>query len=184
MPELHPLLAARWSPRAFDRTAELTDAEVASLVEAARWAPSAGNSQPWRFIVGRRDEERHKRILANLHRDAQRWAGRAAALILAAHTRVGGLSGRGGRHREYDLGQAVAHLSVQATALSLYVHQIFEFDAGALRGDLDLADHLTPTVVLAIGRLDSPDSLPDDLRAREVALRWRHPASALLIADR
>jgi nitroreductase len=179
MPELHPLLAGRWSPRAFDPVAVLTAAELASLVEAARWAPSAANSQPWRFVIGLRDEETHKRMLANLAADDQRWAGAASALIMAGYVVDGG---RSPARAAYDLGQAVAHLSVQASALGLSVHQMDGFDPGFLRADLDLPTSLEPAVVLAVGHLASPDSLPPDLRRREIGLRHRRPAESLLIA--
>ncbi|GGM31264.1 nitroreductase family protein [Micromonospora yangpuensis] len=85
MADLTPLLAVRWSPLAFDPTAELTAAEASALLEAARWAPSHGNVQPWRFALGRRDDETGKRILANLPARDQRWARHAAALLVAAH---------------------------------------------------------------------------------------------------
>lgn len=179
MPELHPLLANRWSPRAFDPITVLTGAELASLIEAARWAPSSGNSQPWRFVVGPRDEETHKRIMANLTPYDQRWAGSAAALILAGHV-TGGTAPL--PHAAYDLGQAVAHLTIQATALGLHVHQISAFDGPSLRADLDLCADLELSVVIAVGRLGTPDSLPPDLRGREISLRGRRPVEELLIA--
>jgi len=181
MPELHPLLATRWSPRAFDPTTELSAAELASLVEAARWAPSADNSQPWRFVVGPRDGEAHKRIFASLDAGNQRWAGRAAALIVAAHL-TRGPTGVPLRRAPYDLGQAVAHLSVQATAQGLHVHQMGGFDGASLRANLDLPLGLEPAVVVAVGRLGQPDMLPADLRTRELALRHRRPVEELQIA--
>jgi nitroreductase len=179
MPELHPLLAARWSPRAFEPVVELTPAEVSSLLEAARWAPSNGNSQPWRFVVGARDDETHKRIFANLSERNQRWAADASVLIVAAHV-TETAAGVPLRHAAYDLGQAVAHLSVQAAALNLHVHQMGGFDADSMRADLNLPAELVITVVVAVGRLGNPDSLPADLRARELALRTRRPVADLL----
>lgn len=177
---LSPLLATRWSPHAFDPAADLTDAEVASLLEAARWAPSDGNTQPWRFLVGRRDDEAYKRIMANLAPANQRWAGRASALLLGGHTTTGPTGGPL-PHAAYDLGQAVAHLTVQATVLRLYVRQISGFDAAGLRTDLELCPGVRPHVVVAVGRLGDPHSLPDDLRAREVGLRQRRPLAELML---
>src|SRR6201997_5068740 len=81
---VHPLLAERWSPRGFDRAHELDDVALTALLEAARWAPSAQNSQPWRFLVTRRGEEAHARLLAALAPGNQAWAGAASALILVA----------------------------------------------------------------------------------------------------
>jgi len=180
MVQLSPLLATRWSPRAFDPVADLTDAEVASLLEAARWAPSADNTQPCRFLVGRRDDEAYKRILTNLSPANQRWAGRASALLLGAHATTDPTGGPL-THAAYDLGQAVAHLTVQAAALRLYVHQMAGFDASGLRADLELPPEVRPQVVVAVGRLGDPLSLPDDLRLREIRLRQRRPLAELLL---
>lgn len=82
---LEPLLGHRRSPRAFDPTADVTSQELATLLEAARWAPSSSNSQPWRFVVGRRDSDTHKLIFTSLAEGNQRWAGRAAVLLVGAH---------------------------------------------------------------------------------------------------
>lgn len=180
MTQLSPLLAARWSPHAFDPDAELSDEEVASLLEAARWAPSADNSQPWRFRLGRRHDEAYKRILINLPLADQRWAGRASALLLGAHTTTGPTGGPL-THAAYDLGQAVAHLTVQATALRLYARQVTRFDSAGLRADLDLPPEVRPHVVVAVGRLGDPHSLPEDLRRRETGLRRRRPLAELLL---
>ncbi|KXK59445.1 nitroreductase [Micromonospora rosaria] len=174
MADLTPLLAVRWSPRAFDPVAELSGAEVSSLLEAARWAPSHGNAQPWRFAVGWRDDETCKRILANLPARDQRWARHAAVLLLAAHLTDPPAG-------PYDLGQAVAHLTVQATALGLYVHQLVDVDHAGLVADLELPDGVRPHAVVAVGRLGDPFSLPEDLLCRETALRRRHPLDDLLL---
>jgi len=176
MSELHPLLATRWSPLAFDPVAVLSDDDVGSLLEAARWAPSFANGQPWRFAVGRRDEETYKRVLESLSPECQQWAGNASALLVAAHLDRAGLP-----HAEYDLGQAVAHLTVQATAMRLHVHQIADFDATALKGDLEMPDDLHPFVVVAVGRLGDPAMLPPALRVWETALRTRIPITELLV---
>ncbi|MCX4469554.1 nitroreductase family protein [Micromonospora sp. NBC_01655] len=212
MADLTPLLAFRWSPRAFDPTATLPPADAASLLEAARWAPSAGNRQPWRFALGHRDDETYKRILVNLPAAEQRWARHAAALLLGAHLTAepagdadGGAwagtqghaagpadsAGVGGDHgpavagpagrAAYDLGQAVAHLTVQATALGLYVRQLAAFDAAGLAADLELPAGIRPLVVAAVGRLGDPFSLPEELLRQETGLRRRRPLAELLL---
>ncbi|MEU8026128.1 nitroreductase family protein [Micromonospora haikouensis] len=186
MADLTPLLAFRWSPRAFDPAATLTADEAASLLEAARWAPSADNGQPWRFALGHRDDETWKRILVNLPEDDQPWARHAAALLLGAHLAAGTVAGGGaardaGTGAAYDLGQAVAHLTVQATALGLYVRQIAGFDHAGLAADLDLPAGVRPLVVAAVGRLGDPSSLPAALREQEVGLRRRRPLADLLL---
>ncbi|XTZ14992.1 nitroreductase family protein [Micromonospora echinospora] len=233
MAELFPLLAARWSPYAFDPSVELTDGEAASLLEAARWAPSTGNRQPWRFLLGRRADEAYKRLFVHLAAENQRWAGQASALLLGAYllpaaparaalapaapagdgprqdaheqAQPGREQAQPGHDRAqpghdraragydpvqdaddpaqavYDLGQAVAHLTVQAGAIGLHVHQMTGFDRTGVAVDLALPDDVRPHVVVAIGRLGDPLSLPGDLRRRETELRHRHPVTDLLL---
>lgn len=175
MADLTPLLAYRWSPRAFDPDAELTGEEAASLLEAARWAPSTENAQPWRFALGHRDDETWKRILVSLPADDQHWARHASALVVGAHT------GGDAERAAFDLGQAIAHLTVQATALGLHVRQLTGFDRGGLAAELDLPAGVRPLVVAAVGRLGDPFGLPEELRRRETALRHRQPVAALLL---
>ena len=177
---VHPLLAERWSPRGFDRAHEIGVEALAALLEAARWAPSAGNSQPWRFLVTRRGEPAHDRLFAALAPGNQAWAGAASALILVA-ARTAGDDGRPQPWALYDTGQAVAALVTQAQADGLAVHQMGGFDTDAVRAGFGLADVLTPVVVLAVGRQDSAAGLPAPLAVREAAPRTRHPVSDLLL---
>ncbi|MEU5548179.1 nitroreductase family protein [Micromonospora sp. NPDC047793] len=176
MTDLTPVLAFRWSPRSFDPVAELPRAEAATLLEAARWAPSVGNRQPWRFALGHRDDQTFKRILVNLAPAEQRWAGRAGALVLGAYRRTEQA------FAAYDLGQAVAHLTVQATARGLHVRQVTDFDRAGLIADLDLPADVRPYVVVAVGQLGDPLSLPADLLADETSLRHRRPLSELVLS--
>ncbi|MEU5906239.1 nitroreductase family protein [Micromonospora sp. NPDC047467] len=175
MVDLTPLLAFRWSPRAFDPSAELTPDEAASLLEAARWAPSEENGQPWRFALGHRDDENWKRIMSSLPDSDQGWVRHAATLVVGAHT--GGDTERAA----YDLGQAIAHLTLQATALGLHVRQLTRFDQAGLATELNLPGGVRPLVVAAVGRLGDPFALPADLRARETDLRHRRPVADLLL---
>ena len=177
---VHPLLAERWSPRGFDRAHELGDDDLTALLEAARWAPSAGNSQPWRFLVTRRGEQAHDRLFAALAPGNQAWAGAASALVLAA-ARTAADDGRPQPWALYDTGQAVAGLVTQAQASGLSVHQMGGFDPAAVRAGFGLADPLTPVVVLAIGRPGEAAGLPGPLAEREAAPRTRRPLGELLL---
>jgi nitroreductase len=177
---VHPLLAERWSPRGFDRAHEIGDEALAALLEAARWAPSAQNSQPWRFLVTRRGDPAHDRLFAALAPGNQAWAGAASALVLVA-ARTSGDDGRPQPWALYDTGQAVAALVTQAQADGLSVHQMGGFDTDAVRAGLGLGEILTPVVVLAVGRHDSEAGLPEPLAAREAAPRTRHPLGDLLL---
>jgi nitroreductase len=178
---VHPLLAERWSPRGFERRHQVSDDQVTALLEAARWAPSASNSQPWRFLVTRRGEHAHGRLFAALDPGNQAWADAASALILvAARTAV---DARPLPWALYDTGQAVASLVTQAQAEGLSVRQIGGFDSEAVRAELALDQELVPVVVLAVGRVDPDADLPGHLAAREAAPRNRRPVSDMLLAD-
>ena len=176
---LHPLLAGRWSPRGFDADHEITGADLTALLEAARWAPSAANSQPWRFLVGRRGDATFDAIVELLAPGNQPWAPRASVLIVAvADTTESPMA----PWAEYDTGQAMAHLSVQAEALNLAVHQMGGFDAAGVVTRFGLAPELKPISVVAVGRLDPAADLPEPYLVRERAPRERRPLSELLLA--
>ena len=153
MPDLHELLAGRWSPRDFDAAHVVTDDEVDLLVEAARWAPSAGNSQPWAFVAGRRGDDTHSRLVAALAPSSARWAPSAALLVAnLCHRYVEDTDWDYSEFALYDLGQAVAHMTLQARALGLHVRQFRAFDRAAIAGSLGVPAHWEVTTLSAIGR--------------------------------
>ena len=178
---VHSLLAERWSPRGFDRDHRISDDQISALLEAARWAPSAANSQPWRFLVARRGEHAHSQLFAALAPGNQVWAHAASALILVAARTAADATPQ--PWALYDTGQAVASLVTQAQAQGLAVHQIGGFDSNAVRAEFALDQELTPVVVLAVGRADPDAELPGHLAARETAPRTRHPVSDLLLTS-
>jgi nitroreductase len=179
---LHPLLARRWSPRAFDPDHEVTDEQLAALLEAARWAPSASNTQPWRFAVTRRGTAEHAAVLDTLAAGNQVWA-RAASALVVVTARTTGADGAAQPWAVYDAGQAVAHLSVQAQAEGLAVHQIGGFDRDRLTAVL-AADDVVPLVVIAVGLRDEPARLAEPFAQRETAARVRLPVGDLLLPVR
>jgi nitroreductase len=156
---LHPLLSSRWSPLRFDERYILEVDDVALLLEAARWAPSAGNSQPWAFVVGRRGDRVHRRLVAHLAPSARRWAP-SASLLLAnlSHRLVETTDWEFSEFALYDLGQAVAHLTLQAQALGLAVRQFRAFDRDALAADFAVPPHWEVTSLAAVGRPDPVDA--------------------------
>jgi nitroreductase len=150
---LHPLLRDRFSPLRFDAEHELTDSDVDLLLETARWAPSAGNSQPWAFVIARRGDREHETLVRRLAPSAGRWAPAASALIVnLAHRYVEGTDWAYSDFADYDLGQAVAHLTLQAHAMQLACRQFRAFDLDGLQGDLQPADGWRIVTMTAVGR--------------------------------
>lgn len=180
VPVIDPL-AARWSPRAFDTDHSLPENALRGVFEAARWAPSASNTQPWRFILARRGTESFAKVEAALMGFNQAWAGSAAALVVSV-AETEDAEGKAQPWAEYDLGQAVAHLSVQAQAEGLHLHQMGGFKASAIRESFNLEDRFKPVSVTAIGAIGSADLLPEPLREREAAPRTRLNLEDLFIA--
>ncbi len=128
-PLLHPLLAGRSSPTSFDASHDVPEDQVEALLEAARRAPSAGNSQPWAFIVGRRGDATHERLVAHLAGSSAAWAPTAGLLVAnLAHRYVEGTDWEYSEFSVYDLGQAVAHMTLQAGALGLSARQFRAFN--------------------------------------------------------
>jgi nitroreductase len=177
---LHPLLADRWSPRGFDPAHRLAEPQLAALLEAARWSPSANNSQPWRFVVAHRGEAAFERLVGTLSGNNRRWAGRASALLLVL-AETTDESGAPRAYGLYDTGQAVAHLVTQAEAEGLSTHQMGGFDKAAAAAEFGLDPRFTPVVVLAVGRRQEQHGLPEDLAAREAAPRTRLPLADLVL---
>jgi nitroreductase len=175
---IHPLLAGRWSPRAFDASHQLGDDELTALLEAARWAPSSANTQPWRFAVCRRGTPEHAAVVECLTGNNREWAPAASALLVVAATTLGG-DGRPRRWADHDTGQAVAHLTVQAASLGLVVHQMGGYEADRLAAMLSADVDVHPVTVVAVGRHDPSAPLPERLAEREVAPRARKPLEEL-----
>ena len=172
--EIHKLLQTRWSPRAFSNR-PIETGKLFSLFEAARWSPSGGNGQPLAFIVATQDDpEMHERIVGVMTGRNPSWASVAPVLVLAV-ARLNPERPAANPFAYYDLGQAVAHLSVQASALGLYVRQMGGFDHEKACHVCQIPDGYEPMTLIAIGYCGSPEDLPDDLREREKAPRTRKP---------
>lgn len=176
---LHDALAGRRSPRAYSRSAELTPEQVGPLFEAARWSPSSSNSQPWSFVVGFRGDAVFSTILGTLASGNAVWAEYASALV-ANITRTHTDEGKALSHAWYDLGQAVAHLSVQATVEGILVHQMGGFDSEALGSALGLDEHHRVVTVMTLGVQGDVSDLPENLQEREQAPRLRTPLGELV----
>lgn len=175
----YPIMAEledRWSPRAFDPDFELSQEQWGSLIEAARWSPSSSNSQPWRFVVAIRGTDLFDAVHAALAEGNQVWTGSVSALIVNVFQSETE-EGKPLRHGLYDLGQAAAHLSVQASHMGLHVHQMSGFDVDAMRKAVGAEGSFIPSVVMAIGKIADASLLPEKLAEREAAPRVRKPLS-------
>jgi nitroreductase len=180
---LHELIEKRYSPRAFSNEA-VEEEKIISLLEAARWSPSSMNEQPWRFIVGVKGEgETYEKLYNALFEQNQDWAKNAPVLILAVAKEFNDISKQNNRHAEYDLGQAIAHLTIQATSLNLYLHQMGGFDPDKADKLFNIPEGYTPMSVIAIGYLGNIDSLPEQLKVREKAKRNRKELSELVFDE-
>jgi len=180
LPSVHDLIRARWSPRAFsDR--DVSDADLKTIFEAARWAASSYNEQPWRFLVGRKsDPEAYGKILSVLAPFNQAWAKSAPVLFIMAAKRTFSHSGMQNLYAVHDAGQALAHIFLQATALGLHAHGMAGFDRDRARTELGIPDDYDLGAAVALGYLGSPDQLPDQQRQSELARRTRKPLNEIV----
>jgi nitroreductase len=171
---VHELIRRRWSPRAFvDRLVE--PEKLLSLLEAARWAPSSYNYQPWSFIIATKDNpEEYNRLLDTLVEFNQGWA-KAAPVLLIAVARLRNEDGKENRHAFHDVGLALENLVLQATDLGLAVHQIGGFDVEKARAVYQIPEGFEPATAVTIGYAGDPQSLPNGLKERELAPRSRKP---------
>jgi nitroreductase len=173
------VLEQRWSPRAFDRDEVLDENRLGPAFEAARWSPSSGNSQPWTFMVGFRGDDVFQTIVGTMASGNQVWAEHAGAVV-ANIASVVDAEGNPQSHAVYDLGQAVAHFSVQATAEGLMVHQMGGFDAQTLGRELELDSSQRVVTLMAIGSMGDPAELPERLQLREAQPRSRKSLSEIV----
>ncbi|MEM7112766.1 MAG: nitroreductase family protein [Chloroflexota bacterium] len=179
---IHDLLQERWSPRAF--SGESIDKKtLTKLLEAARWAPSAFNSQPWRFIVAMRDDsEAFETMRGCLMPGNQRWTGETAVLIILAAQLQDEPGGKKRYLNYFNAGLAVAQMTIEAAANGLHTHQMAGIDRDKIRETYGVPEEFAPLVGIAIGKLGDAASLPDDLRARENGDRTRKPLSEIAFA--
>jgi nitroreductase len=172
---IHQFIANRWSPYAF-ADKPVAQADLQSLFEAARWAPSSFNEQPWRYIVATKaDPTEFDRLLACLIEGNQAWARNAPVLALGCTSLKFSLNGKPNAAAVHDLGIASATLTFEATARGLHVHQMIGILPEKARSTYEFPEEVQPFTGLAIGYVAAPDSLPEKLRDRDLAPRTRKP---------
>jgi nitroreductase len=176
------ILADRWSPRAFEEK-PISPSDLKLILEAARWAASSGNSQPWRFLVGVHGTRTHEDIFSTLQGFNQAWAGKASVLILG-FTELVNAKGEPNTYAVYDLGQAAVTLITQATALGLHTHSMAGFDHTKAREIFGLTDDQALGAVIALGYQAEPATITNEqMLQREIAPRERKPLSEIALTS-
>jgi nitroreductase len=180
---LHELIRERWSPRAFaERSIE--PEKVRSLLEAARWAPSSFNGQPWSYIVATKDASEEFARLASCLVDGNSWAKRAPLLLLAVAKTHFAHNGQPNRHAFHDVGMANENLVLQAEAMGLAVHQMAGFVVDRARELFQIPEGQEPATMLAVGYPGELNDLPEPLRARETSPRSRKPLAEMVFGGK
>lgn len=178
-------LRSRWSPSVFDAQHELTDAEITRLLEAAQWAPSSGNRQPWRYVVATRGSAAHQVLVPHLSRGNSGWVPRASVVFLSVVV----LGTDGDELKDvliptHDVGQASAHLTLQAHAMGLHAHQFGGFDHAAVAAGLGIPDDARVLAGIAVGVRGNPEEVPERDAERDQRARSRRPLAETAYDDR
>ena len=178
---IHELLRNRWSPRAFGDQSVAPEV-LRSLFEAARWAPSSNNEQPWAYLVATKDDpENFAKFLGTLVEFNQNWAKHAPVLALSVAHLNNARDGKPNRVALHDVGSASSQLTTEANARGLFVHQMAGFDANKARETFRIPEDWQPLAAMAIGYPGDPESLPQPLRDRELSPRTRKPLSEVVM---
>lgn len=179
---LHELMRRRWSPRAFS-SRPVEPEKLALLFEAARWAPSCFNEQPWAFVFAAKDQPAEFDRLAQCLVEGNRaWAQHAAILMLSVAKLNFDYDGHPNRHAYHDVGLAVENMILQAVTLGILAHQMAGFDVEKARRDLAIPAGHDPVAMIALGYPGELDLLPEKLRQREAAPRTRRPLAQFVFA--
>lgn len=179
--ELLPEIKNRWSARAFDGS-PLSVTELNTLLEAAAWAPSANNEQPWIYYYAHRNTEAFKSLWDCLVEGNRPWTAQAAVLMIACTRTTFEQTGKHNGSAEHDLGLANANLLTQATGMNIYGHIMGGFDRAKATALLQLPDNIRPMYMIALGKLGDPASLEEPYKSRELAPRSRRPLDEIVIA--
>lgn len=176
------VIGRRWSPRAFADKA-VSKEDLRKLFEAARWAPSSYNEQPWRFIVGQKGDATYRRIFDALVEFNQMWAQHAGVLILTLAGKEFSHNGKPNHHGLHDLGLATSMLMLEATHLGLHSHGMAGFDHAKARASFGIPENYDIGAVIAVGYFGDPDELPEGMKERELEPRQRKPLDEIVLTD-
>lgn len=181
---IHQLIAERWSPRAFDSRPVEPD-KLRAVFEAARWAPSCFNDQPWRYLLATKEETGHYgKLFSCLSEANQVWVRNAPVIFCSVANESFSRNEKFNRWAQHDLGMANQNLALQATALGLSVHFMGGFSAEKVRDLCGIPENCVPVAMGALGYMGDPKDLPKDLREREAAERTRNPLEEMIFSSR
>ena len=179
--DLHPVLAERWSSRAYDASATIGAADLTAILEAGRWAPSAMNGQPWRFMVAHRGDKAFETIIGTLNGFNKVWTPNAIVFI-AVLARMTNDDGTPRATALYDVGLAAAMMTIEGHHRGYNIHHMSGFDHDAFASAFSLTSDLAPIAILAVGKQVSADQVANEaVRERELAGRERLPLTELVI---
>jgi nitroreductase len=175
---IHDLLARRWSTRAY--TEQSIDAgALESLLEAARWSPSSGNGQPWRFVIARKEDVAGFERIASTLAGGNAWAKKAAVLMVAVAA-LDRAPGKPNPTALFDVGLACENMALQATSMGLSLHMMGGFNADMARELLQIPDRFVPICAISVGYPADPNTLSEELRAKDLTPRVRKPLSEVV----
>jgi len=181
---VHELIGQRWSPRAFS-SRPVSKTDLAAVLEAARWAASCNNGQPWRFIVATNDDPaEHATGVAGFNARNQRWVKAAPVLIFSCARKTFEANGAANAHAWYDTGAAVAQLTAEAEARGLRVHQCAGIEREVIRTTYGVPEEFDIVTGFTLGYQADPDSLPEELPGREKEPRVRKPLAELVFSGK
>lgn len=181
---IHPIIKERWSPRAFDGR-PVEQEKLQRMFEAARWAPSSSNEQPWRFMLGLKGDGVYDAIFSTLVEFNQLWAETAPVLLLAIAKKTSAKNpGKENKAAVYDVGQAIAYLTFQAAADGLYVHQMGGFNTEMAAQLLAVPSDYAVITASAVGYIGNPEILHPNLKDMEVADRQRQPLESIVFHEK
>jgi len=180
---IHQLISKRWSPYIFDKRMVNTD-DLHSIFEAARWAASSNNEQPWYYVVGTKDNpEQINKVLSCLVEANQQWAKAAPVLALGIVGNLFKRNNKPNRWAIHDLGQASANLSIEATARGISVHQMAGINPDKAKTEFNIPDNYEAVTALAIGYTSDNNTTSEEYRKRDTTPRTRRPLSEWIYSD-
>ena len=181
---IHPLLARRWSGRAIDPDRAVEPDKLDTLLEAARWAPSCFNDQPWNYLIFDGSDPQALEQARSCLVEGNAWAKKAPVLLLSVARETFAHNGKPNRHGQHDVGLASENLVLQAIELGLVTHQMAGFDSDKARQLFAIPEGHTPMAMIALGYPGKIEALPEPLQERERAPRTRKPAEAWAFAGK